>query len=98
MFAVWYPLTGRAKADAFLAELLALKPPPTLVAELAIAGDTLALKMKGCGLVIINPPWQFERVAGPMLEYLAGVLRQAPGEASRLTWLVPEKSGSGGSI
>jgi 23S rRNA (adenine2030-N6)-methyltransferase len=90
VYAIWYPLTERARVDAFFAELLALKPPPTLVAELAIAGDGSALKMKGCGLVIINPPWQFDRLAEPMLAFLAGVLAQAPGGGSRMTWLVPE--------
>ncbi len=90
VFAVWYPLTVRAKVDAFFAELLGLKPPPTLVAELAIAGDDSALKMKGCGLVILNPPWQFDQVAGPVLASLAEILTQGPGGGGRMTWLVPE--------
>lgn len=90
VFAVWYPLTERAKADAFLAELLALRPPPTLVAELAIAGEDSGLKMKGCGLVILNPPWQFDRTAESILAFLAGALAQTPGGRERLTWLVPE--------
>ncbi len=91
VYAVWYPLTERAKVDAFFAELLALGPPPTLVGELAVAGDGSALKMKGCGLVIINPPWQFDRAAETLLDFLAGVLEQAPGAAARISWLVPEQ-------
>jgi len=90
VFAVWYPLTERARAEAFFAELLALRPPPTLAAELLIAGEGSALKMKGCGLVILNPPWQFDREAAPLLEYLAEVLAQAPGGGGRVRWLVPE--------
>lgn len=88
--AVWYPLTGRARVDEFLAALRALHPPPTLTAELAIAGESAALKLKGCGLVVINPPWQFEATARPLLEYLSGVLAQEPGGGGQVRWLVPE--------
>ena len=91
VFALWYPLTERARVDAFFEGLLALKLPPTLVLELMIAGETSPLKMKGCGLVVLNPPWQFDREARPILNWLAEVLAQAPGAGARCRWLVPEK-------
>ena len=90
VFAVWYPLTERARADGFFAELRALRPPPTLAAELMIAGDGAPLKLKGCGLAVINPPWQFDREAGPMLEFFGRALAQAPGGGGRVTWIVGE--------
>ncbi len=90
-FAVWYPLTERAKADAFLADLVALQPPPTWTVELTIAGPQSALKMRGCGLVVINPPWQIDREITPWLPWLAEVLAQAPGGAAGLRWLVAER-------
>jgi 23S rRNA (adenine2030-N6)-methyltransferase len=90
VYVLWYPLTLRARVDEFFGAVRALEPPPTLAAELAIAGDDSALKMKGCGLLILNPPWQFDRVAAPALEFLAGALAQAPGAGSRIEWLVPE--------
>lgn len=89
--AIWYPLTERARVDAFFTELLALKLPPTLELELAIAGDRSPLKMKGCGLVVINPPWQFDAVVEAPLRWLAEVLAQEPGAAARVRWLVAEK-------
>lgn len=92
VFAVWYPLTQRARVDDFFDAVVALRPPPTLFAELTIAGETAPVKMNGCGLLIINPPWQFDREAAAMLEWLAPVLAQSPGGGSRVTWLVPEKS------
>jgi 23S rRNA (adenine2030-N6)-methyltransferase len=58
--------------------------------ELMIAGPTAAMRMKGCGLVVINPPWQFEREAEPLLTHLAGVLAQVPGGGGRVEWVVPE--------
>ena len=90
VFAIWYPLTQRARVDAFFAELRTLPLPPTLALELAIAAGSGALKMKGCGLVVLNPPWTFERTAEPMLHTLAGILAQEPGGGARATWLVPE--------
>ena len=33
--------------------------------ELTVAGEQSPLRMKGCGLVVINPPWQFEGAAKP---------------------------------
>ncbi len=88
--AVWYPLTERARVDEFFVELRGLRPPPTLALELMIAGPTAAMRMKGCGLAVINPPWQFEREAEPLLTDLARVLAQAPGGGGRIEWIVPE--------
>jgi 23S rRNA (adenine2030-N6)-methyltransferase len=91
VFAVWYPLTARARVDDFFDAVLALRPPPTLFAELTIAGELSPKKMKGCGVLVVNPPWQFDREAAALLAWLAPVLAQLPGEGSRVGWLVPEK-------
>lgn len=90
VFAVWYPLTERARVDAFFAELIGRRLPPTLVLELAVAGENSERRMRGCGLVVVNPPWQFDQTAAPILDALARELAQAPGAAGRLQWLVPE--------
>ena len=90
VFAIWYPLTERARVDAFYAELLTLKLPPTLELELTVVGERSPLKMKGCGLVVISPPWQFEDEARRILEWLAGALAQEPGGAARCRWLMAE--------
>ncbi|MEI7551161.1 MAG: 23S rRNA (adenine(2030)-N(6))-methyltransferase RlmJ [Verrucomicrobiota bacterium] len=92
VYAIWYPLTERARVDAFFAELLALPLPPTLELELTVAGEQSALKMKGCGLVVINPPWQFDGEARRMLDWLAGALAQEPGGRAKSRWLVPERA------
>ncbi|MCF7689324.1 MAG: 23S rRNA (adenine(2030)-N(6))-methyltransferase RlmJ [Cephaloticoccus sp.] len=91
VIAIWYPFTKRARVDAFFNQLRALDLPPTAVAELAVAGEFSALKMRGCGVVIINPPWQFEAEAAPALTNLANILAQEPGATGRYWWLVPER-------
>jgi 23S rRNA (adenine2030-N6)-methyltransferase len=91
---IWYPLTERAKLDEFFAAVRMLNPPPTIATELAIAGDQSAFKMRGCGLLVINPPWQFETEARSILEFLAGSLAQAPGSNAHIEWLVRETAGA----
>ena len=90
VLAVWYPLTTRARVDEFLNSVHALRPPPTVAFELTIAGEPSPLKMKGCGLLVINPPWQFEVEAREILTFLATALAQAPGGTGRVDWIVPE--------
>jgi len=89
--AIWYPLTERARVDAFAESLRALNLPPTAVFELAIAGEQSGLKLRGCGLVVVNPPWQFEAEVMPALKTLADLLAQGPGASAVCHWLVPER-------
>ncbi len=90
VFAIWYPLTDRARVEAFAESLRALQLPPTAVFELAIAGESAALKLRGNGLVVVNPPWQFEAEVMPAMRQLAVTLAQAPGGSAACHWLVPE--------
>ncbi|MBL9214322.1 MAG: 23S rRNA (adenine(2030)-N(6))-methyltransferase RlmJ [Opitutaceae bacterium] len=89
--AIWYPVTERARTDAFLHELTAQPLPPTLLVELNIAGDGAQLRMKGCGLLILNPPWQIEPEIRKLLPVLRERLAVDAGAAVRCEWLVPEK-------
>ena len=91
VFAAWYPLTQRARVDEFLHAVSALAPPPCLTAELTVAGESAGLKLRGCGLLVLNPPWGFAAVAQTQLDLLAPRLAQAPGGEARLTWLVPDR-------
>ena len=88
--AVWHPLTVRARTDAFLQAVVALRPPPTLHLEVMIAPETSAIRMRGCGMLVINPPWQFADAAASALGWLAPRLAQESGGGFRSTWLVPE--------
>lgn len=90
-FVIWYPLTERARLNAFFGALQSIGLPPTAVAEVTVAGEGSTLKMRGCGLVIVNPPWQFENEASAGLAILAGLLAQEAGAEARFEWLVPER-------
>jgi 23S rRNA (adenine2030-N6)-methyltransferase len=89
VYAVWYPVTERTRADAFHAALRALAPPPTLWAELAVTTDP-RVRMKACGLLVLNPPWRLADDLAPLLPVLADRLGLDGGAAARCGWLVPE--------
>jgi 23S rRNA (adenine2030-N6)-methyltransferase len=88
--AVWYPITERARTDEFHHALLELATP-ALFAELNIAGPESLLKMKGCGLLILNPPWQIDREIRAVLPVLRERLRVEAGASAVCDWLVPDK-------
>ena len=90
VFALWYPLTQRARVDGFFDSLAALRLPPTLAVELTVAGEFSSLRMRGCGVVVVNPPWQVADELRRVAEHLAVLLAREPGAASRVEWLVPE--------
>lgn len=87
-YAVWYPLTERAETGGFAEHLRTLPLPPTLAAELTVDPDAAGLR--GCGLLIINPPWQFEREAVPILQSLAKLLGRSGAAGGAVRWLVRE--------
>ncbi len=89
VYAVWYPITERARADEFHAALAWLRPPPTLWAELAVTADP-QVRMKACGLAVINPPWRLYDDFVPLLPELTRRLGLDRGAAARCGWLVPE--------
>jgi 23S rRNA (adenine2030-N6)-methyltransferase len=93
VYAVWYPLTQRADADAFRAALLHETPPPTFWTELTVAADP-QVRLKGCGLLVINPPWQFADEVESLQPTLAALLgAEEAGGTARSGWLVREPGG-----
>jgi 23S rRNA (adenine2030-N6)-methyltransferase len=82
-FAVWYPLTGRARATGFIDSMSALDAP-SLAAELVV--DPGGEGMRGCGVVVANPPWRFDDEARSIVAYLAEALPGAGSEGS-VRWI-----------
>ena len=87
---MWYPITERARTDEFLRARPELAAP-TLFAEINIAGEEAELRMKGCGLLILNPPWQIDREIRAVLPALKKLLQVDAGASVGCDWLVPEK-------
>lgn len=89
MLAIWYPILNREPSARFHKALQKLDIANLLCAELGIAAYDSARGMHGCGMVIVNPPWQLDDALKRILPELAHHL--APGEKGhyRLEWLSP---------
>jgi 23S rRNA (adenine2030-N6)-methyltransferase len=89
MFAAWYPVKQKAAVTAFHAMLNESGIRDIVAIEMHLRTPTDASRLNGCGLLVINPPYQFEdhamTIAGAVLR---GVGDNEPGAGtifSRLT-------------
>jgi 23S rRNA (adenine2030-N6)-methyltransferase len=90
VFAIWYPVTDRAATAPLFLLLREKRLAPTLAAELRVQSDTAEVGLAGCGLAVLNPPWQFDLAMRPVLAQLAQLLALDDEADFRLDWLVPE--------
>lgn len=91
IFALWYPIKQRAPLQPLMRKLGHLPMKSALAIELLVRPDDSPLRMNGSGMVVINPPWQFERAVEPALRPLAQAMGET-GASWRLTWLKQEKT------
>jgi len=88
IYAVWYPLKDREPVERFHRKLAATGIRRILDVELTLQpldGEHLY----GCGMIMINPPWQLDTELGPLITELARLFAGADGRAT-VQWLVPE--------
>ena len=86
MVALWYPIKQRRALAAIQRRFAALDAKSILQAELLVRPDDSPLRMNGSGMLLLNPPWQFDRTLAPALEAIRAALGEA-GAAIRLAWL-----------
>jgi 23S rRNA (adenine2030-N6)-methyltransferase len=87
-YAVWYPIKLRQHIVPFhrcIAERSGASS--SLVAELLLHPDNSALRLNGCGMAIVNPPWKFDRQLDELLPVLRELLAQSRYGAQKLEWL-----------
>ncbi len=87
--AIWYPIKQRRTLLPFLRKASSLPIRQALVAELQVRTDDSPLRMNGSGLLILNPPWQFDAEIAAALPGLTRALGE-PGASHRLEWLKQE--------
>ena len=61
MFAIWYPVKEQSHVDKFYQVIKKSVDKPVFAMELTIYHD-IPQHLNGCGMAIINPPWQFDEV------------------------------------
>ena len=88
VLAAWYPVKHRAPVRAFF-DSLSLRD--VIAAELLVREPLDPTRLNGCGLLIVNPPYQFEQPAQTILRALLERLGdREPGEAAVITRLADE--------
>ncbi len=88
VFAVWYPIKKQYDSDLWLARVTRGIERPALAAELCISAPDHAAGLNGSGMLVINPPWQFDSDAAQWQSALHDLLRGSAGSTVR--WLVHE--------
>jgi len=90
VYAIWYPIKERRETQRFLQALAASGIRKILCAELALYPEDNALRLNGCGMAIVNPPWQLDAALERLLPELLERLRQVAAGRAQVRWLVPE--------
>ena len=89
-YAVWYPIKLRPHLLPFYRWFTRTSVKKTLMAELMLHPDDSPLRLNGCGMVIVNPPWQFDKQLEKLLPDLARLLARDTRAEQRVEWLVGE--------
>ncbi len=84
VYAAWYPVKHRPPVRAFFDDLAGRGIRDIIAAELLIRKPVDPKLLNGCGLAIINPPYQFIESARAILAALAAALMIEDGGASLL--------------
>lgn len=87
VFALWYPIKRQHEADLFVARVLRGIERPVLTAELSVHPTDHAAGLNGSGMLVVNPPWQFDSDAEGWQAELHTLLGGSGG--STVKWLRP---------
>jgi 23S rRNA (adenine2030-N6)-methyltransferase len=87
---MWYPIKDERTLTPWLARVRQAVPAATLSLELWIYPRDSRVGLNGSGLLVVNPPYQFEARAALWQQQLHGLLDKSRHGGSKLSWLVPE--------
>ena len=87
---VWYPVTSRAGVEAFRRRLRDSGLRKILDITFSVMPADTQIGMPGCGLVIVNPPWQLDERLRVLLPELHRLLSPDGAGGTSVEWLVPE--------
>jgi 23S rRNA (adenine2030-N6)-methyltransferase len=90
MYGLWYPLMEPTAMRAFERGVLETGIRKILQAELSVMPDDWGGNMRGCGLLVVNPPFGFEEIARSTLDWLWPVLSRDRDGGHTVRWLVGE--------
>jgi len=86
VYAVWYPIKERGPVDVFYDDCCRAGLERMLAVELLVYPDLQPDRLNGCGMLIINPPWQVDDELREVLPVLQEYLGRGGG-AHTVNWL-----------
>jgi 23S rRNA (adenine2030-N6)-methyltransferase len=89
-YCAWYPIKSAAAELRLHASLVDAHIKKMLLLELSIRQKDSPLGLNGSGLLIVNPPWQFEELARPTLTELHRILAPSGAGGIRIERLAGE--------
>jgi 23S rRNA (adenine2030-N6)-methyltransferase len=90
VFALWYPLMELNAMRAFERGIAQSGVRSILKLELSVLPQSWNQGLRGCGMLVVNPPYGLLEEARPLLEWLWKSLSEAQTGGIRAEWLVPE--------
>ena len=88
IYAIWYPIKLRQHIVPFHRWLAERSGAASVIAaELLLHPDNSALRLNGCGMAILNPPYRFDRELEEIVPVLRATLAQSRYGAQRIEWL-----------
>jgi 23S rRNA (adenine2030-N6)-methyltransferase len=91
VFAAWYPIKQMAACRGFHANLASSGIRDIVAVELHLRETTIPDRLNGCGLAVVNPPFQFEDAARAIVNaVLEGVGAGEPGAGMTVIRLADE--------
>jgi 23S rRNA (adenine2030-N6)-methyltransferase len=88
---VWYPVKGRNFENNFRKAAKETGIPNMLSLELHVQESFEGGGLAGSGLIVVNPPFQFEEQMQILLPALAGRLGKGQWGKATIDWLTPKK-------
>jgi 23S rRNA (adenine2030-N6)-methyltransferase len=90
IYALWYPIKDMRESESFARRIAGLGIPRILRGELTLPARGQE-RLRGSGLILINPPWRLEEELGILYPALAQALAAPAKGATRIGWLTAEK-------
>ncbi len=89
IYAIWYPIKHDHAVKQFYQQLQATGIRKVLYCELRLS-HLATTGLSACGMIVVNPPWQWQAQITPVLPWLCNILDQSAKGNSQLDWLTPE--------
>jgi len=91
IYALWYPIKDTSETESLARRIAGLGIPRILRAEITLPAKGEE-RLRGSGLMMVNPPWRLENELGVLYPALAEALVAGPAKGgTRIGWLAGEK-------